>query len=193
MRRALACWLALWPGLVAASVDAPPPSPSERIDETRSSLGFEVRTRLGQRLDGSFPRFEGVVEMLPDGRHRVRLRIATAAAEIPQRPRYTQWMRSDRFFDTVRHPWMEFVSDPYPPSLLREGGELRGTLSLRGIHKEETLDMLPATCERPGRDCDVVVEGDIRRSRYGMDDWQLALSERVRFLMRVRLVEPGTP
>ncbi|MBD9370486.1 YceI family protein [Xanthomonas sp. XNM01] len=192
MRIALACWLALLPGLAAASAE-PAPLPVERIDETRSTLGFEVRTRLGQRLEGRFPRFEGSVDTLPDGRHRVRLRIATAAAEIPRGPRYTDWMRSDRFFDTVRHPWMEFVSDPYPATLLRTGGELRGTLTLRGIHKEETLDMQPATCARPGHDCDVVVEGDIRRSRYGMDDWQLALSERVRFVMQVRLAERATP
>ncbi len=192
MRIVLACWLALLPGVAMGSA-GPVAERYERIDETRSALGFEVRTRLGQRLEGVFPQFEGVVETLPDGRHRVRLRLATAAAEIPDRPRYTQWMRSDRFFDTVRHPWMEFVSDPYPTTLLRSGGKLRGTLSLRGFQKEETLDMQPATCEHPGRDCDVVVEGDIRRSRYGMDDWQLALGERVRFLMRVRLTEHQAP
>lgn|SRR5690606_10702287 len=161
------------------------------LDQAHTRLEFEVRTRLGQRLRGEFPRYEGLVDLLPDGRQRVRLRVSTAAAEIPGKPRYTGWMRGDSFFDTLRHPWMEFVSDPFPPHALAQGGKLHGHLTLRGATRAESLDVEPAACERPGLDCAVQVHGDIARARYGMDDWQVVLSERVRFTMEVWLREAG--
>ena len=128
------------PGRAQAPVPAPATaSRSVAFDTANSWLGFEVRTRFGQRMAGEFPRYEGVVEHLPDGRHRVRLRVATSEAVIPDRPRYTAWMRSQSFFDAIRHPWMEFVSEPYAPELLRDGGVLRGRLDLRGINRDEEL------------------------------------------------------
>ena len=36
------------------------------LDTQRSQLGFEVRSRLGQRIEGSFPHFEGRIEVLSD-------------------------------------------------------------------------------------------------------------------------------
>ncbi|HET6397054.1 MAG TPA: YceI family protein [Pseudoxanthomonas sp.] len=196
MRPAPGRWLALWllvPAAASAQPGGLPPEPAPAvamtIDTARSHLGFEVRTRLGQRLEGVFPRHEGLVERLPDGRHRVRLRVATVAAEIPERPRYTAWMRGESFFDTLRHPWMEFVSDPYEPRALAEGGALHGRLTLRGVTRAEALELEPAACPRPGLDCPVEVRGDIERSRYGMDDWRVVLSDRVRFLMQVWLKE----
>jgi len=163
-------------------------TPAE-FDTARSWLGFEVRTRFGQRMQGEFPRFEGLVEHLPDGRHRVRLRVATSAAVIPERPRYTGWMRGESFFDTARHPWMEFVSEPYPAALLRQGGPLKGELTLRGITRGQQLEIEPAACARPGLDCEIQVAGSIERGDYGMKDWQFALAERVRLMARLRLRE----
>ena len=159
------------------------------FDTANSWLGFEVRTRFGQRMAGEFPRYEGVVEHLPDGLHRVRLRIATSEAVIPDRPRYTAWMRSQSFFDAIRHPWMEFVSEPYAPELLRDGGQLRGRLDLRGVTREERLEVARATCTRPGLDCDIRVAGSIERADYGMREWQFALADEVRLEVRVRLLE----
>lgn len=176
-------------GLAQAASPVPGAVAVYELDPARSRLDFEVRTRIGQRLRGEFPRYEGRVERLPGGQQRVRLRISTAAAEIPGKPRYTGWMRGESFFDTLRHPWMEFVSDPYPPHALAEGGQLHGQLTLRGATRPESLDVERADCAHPGLECEVRVRGDIARSRYGMDDWQVMLSERVRFTMHVWLRE----
>lgn len=170
----------------AAAAQAPP---AVAFDTDKSWLGFEVRTRFGQRLVGEFPRYEGAVEHLPDGRHRVRLRVATGEAAIPGRPRYTGWMHGQSFFDSVRYPWMEFVSEPYDPALVHEGGPLKGRLSLRGVTRDEELEVVRAACARPGRDCDIQVGGGIDRADYGMRDWQLALADQVRLEVRVRLRE----
>ncbi|KAF1693588.1 YceI family protein [Pseudoxanthomonas koreensis] len=182
-------WLSCALVLLAASAGAQEAVPPSRFDPERSALGFEVRTRFGQHLDGDFPHYEGRVEELPDGRRRVHIRVATTEARIPDRPRYTAWMRGSSFFDAERHPWMEFVSEPYPAGLLHEGGTLEGTLTLRGASHRERLQVAPASCERPGRDCDILVRGDIERSHYGMREWQVALADAVRLTVRVRLLE----
>ena len=117
----------------------------------------------------------------------MHLRVATGEAVIPDRPRYTSWMHGQSFFDSVRYPWMEFVSDPYLPGLLQEGGPLKGRLSLRGVTRDEELRVLPAPCPQPGRDCDIQVVGAIERADYGMREWQFALTDQVRLEVRVRL------
>lgn len=50
------------------------------FDPDNTRLGFELRTRWGQVLDGVFRHYEGSVEHLPDGRQQVRLRAARTAA-----------------------------------------------------------------------------------------------------------------
>jgi len=180
-------WLLCAALAVAMPVAAAGTPPAVAFDTDKSWLGFEVRTRFGQSLRGEFPRYEGMVEHLPDGRHRVHLRVATGEAQIPDRPRYTSWMHGQSFFDSVRHPWMEFVSEPYAPGLLHDGGPLKGRLSLRGVSRDEELTVVPAACPRPGVDCDIQVSGAIERADYGMREWQFALTDEVRLEVRVRL------
>ena len=55
------------------------------------------------------------------------------------------------------------------------------------------LKVEKAECARPGYDCDVVSRGTVQRGRYGMDSWQLALSDRVTFVLRARLSEAPKP
>lgn len=133
MRRGVCCGVFLLFFGQAMAVSAPLSGAQPlSIDLERSHLEFEVRTRLGGQVAGTFPVYDGSIQVLPDGRHQVRLRIATAAAEIPGRARYTRWMRGDNFFDALRHPWMEFVSAPYTADGLTDGLLLDGHLTLRG-------------------------------------------------------------
>lgn len=164
-----------------------------RLDTARTAFGFEVRTRLGQRIVGVFPRFEGRIEVLSDGRHQVHLKMYTRSVEIPGKRRYTEWMRGEDFFDAGRYPVVEFDSLPYYPAAIKNGGDIHGRLVLRGISHPETLRVEPAECDRPGYDCDVVSRGTVLRGRYGMDNWQLALSDRVTFVLRARLSEAPEP
>ena len=46
---------------------------------------------------------------------------------------------------------------------------------------------MPARCPRPAHDCDVVASGSVSRSDYGLDRWSFALSDKVRFSLRVRV------
>lgn len=163
------------------------------LDARRSRIGFDVRTRIGQRIEGNFPHFEGRIEVLSDGRHQVHLKMYTRSVEIPGKDRYTGWMRGEDFFDAQRHPAVEFDSLPYDPETVAQGGDIQGRLMLRGVSHPEVLRVERAACDRPGYDCDVVSRGTILRGRYGMDNWQLALSDRVTFVLRARLSEAPKP
>ncbi|KAG1262791.1 hypothetical protein G6F65_014625 [Rhizopus arrhizus] len=157
-----------------------------RLDTVRSQIGFEVRTRFGQRIEGVFPHFEGRIEILSDGRHQVHLKMFTRSVEIPGKARYTGWMRGEEFFDAGRHPVVEFDSLPYWPETVENGGDIDGRLTLRGISHPEKLKVEKAECARPGYDCDVVSRGTVQRGR----DLRIACApergaETVNLLLRV--------
>lgn len=185
--------LALASAIAAA---ATPPSAAPRAGEARSVEGFdhehtrfsfELRTRWGQKVSGEFPRYDGELTVLADGRHQVRIRLAAGAVVVGGSERYTRLARGERFFNAPRYPYIEFLSEPHSPDLARTGGPLRGRLTLHGISRMETFVLAPATCARPGEDCDGIAHGSVSRDDYGLDGWQLALGDRVRFTMQVRL------
>ncbi|MCL7715765.1 YceI family protein [Stenotrophomonas mori] len=182
----------LWLTLLSAAGVASAAQPLQ-FDTTHSRFGFEIRTRFGQKIEGEFPRFDGWITVLPDGRHQVRLRMFAEYVEIPGKPRYTGWMRGEEFFDVQRHPLVEFESDPYAPEIVGQGGDVRGRLTIRGVSRREVLHLQEPECASPGYDCDLVSRGTIQRGRYGMDSWQFALSDRVTFILRTRLTGAPLP
>ena len=86
-----------------------------------------------------------------------------------ERESFAAWARSPDFFDTARHPWIQFRAAQLPERLLFEGGEIEGELSLRGITRTMRFVLRPAECPRPGTDCPVRAVGDVQRSQFGMD------------------------
>ena len=173
--------------LVASRAMAAEPALVVEIDTIASHIGFSMATRWGQQLDGSFPHYRGQVIQHPDGRHQVRLQFDTDTVEIADHPAYTRFARGSGFFDARDWPHVDFLSDPYRPALLRDGGKLGGELSIRGMRHRENFLIRPATCARPGIDCDAVATGTIQRSDYGMRLWGFALSGEVVFKLRIRL------
>lgn len=175
---------------MAAPAAAALPSADNGLDPAHTRFEFELRTHWGQRVTGTFPRYEGDRDLLPDGRQQVRLRLATADVHVAGSTRYTALARSARFFDAGRYPAIEFVSEPYSAALTQVGGKLRGQLSMHGVSNTEAFTLAPSSCARPGLDCDVVASGSVDRTRYGIDDWRVALSDTVRFTLRVRWRAP---
>ncbi|MDQ2703525.1 MAG: YceI family protein [Pseudomonadota bacterium] len=161
------------------------------IDPATSAIGFTLKTRWGKTLVGHFPRYEGEVAELPDGRHQVRLRLAAAEVEIDGSSTFTRLTRGEGFFEADRFAWIEFVSDPYSTDLTRHGGRLGGQVTIRGVERRESFVIRPATCERPGVECDIVARGSIDRDDYGMGRWGFALSDKVVFSLRVRTMPEG--
>ena len=161
------------------------------IDPVTSKIGFTLTTRWGQSLLGHFPDPRGDITELPDGRHRVHLELATGTVEIVGHPSYTRFTRGSGFFDAADYPRVDFLSDAYDPALLKKGGALTGMLTIRNVRRREMFTISPAACATPARDCDVVATGTIHRGDYGMGHWNVALSDQVRFALRVRVRRPG--
>jgi len=162
-----------------------------RFDPAHTRFNFEMRTRWGQRVLGDFPRYDGELRLLPDGRHQVHIVLVVESLVVGNSERYTAMARGERFFDAARFPVVEFVSEPHEAALATHGGRLRGRLTMHGVSRAESFNVVPAQCARPGRDCDVIVYGSVRRNDYALDGWQFALTDRVRFTMRVRLRSEG--
>jgi len=185
-------WIRRWTcGLVAVAVLAAGVASGADIDPVGSHIGFTLKTRWGQSLEGRFPDARGEVVELPDGRHQVRLQLSARSVEIVNHASYTRLTRGSGFFDVAQYPLVEFVSDAYSPELLRRGGPLAGTLTIRNVQHREVFTISPAGCAQPARGCDVIASGSIHRGDFGMDRWTFALSDRVRFLLRVRVREPA--
>lgn len=163
-----------------------PPAGAQAFDPQQTRIEFDVRTRVGTRVRGQFPAYEGRVETLPDGRHRVHVRLAAGEVRVGTSARYTALARGPQLFDAARHPWIEFVSDPYPADLARTGGPLPGRLRLRGVERAERFVLAPSPCARPGHDCPVLAQGRVSRDDYGLTGWRWALADRVRFKLHVR-------
>lgn len=181
---------------VAVAAQPPPksaihssPVSVDSFDQEHTRFGFEMRTRWGQRIRGTFPEFEGELVELADGSQQVRIRLQTGAVEVAGSKRYTALARGPRFFDAERHPVVEFVSDPYPASLVQTGGTLRGRLSMSGVSRIETFELAPPQCPRPGRDCNAEARGSVDRGDYALSDWRLILDDTVRFELQLRLQE----
>lgn len=157
------------------------------IDPEHTRIGFTLKTRWGQVLQGRFPRYSGRIETLEDGRHRVRLRFSAREVEIVGHPNYTGMTRGRGFFEADRFPDVEFVSDPYASALIADGGKLTGELTIRDVKRRETFVILKSECARPAYDCDVLATGSVRRTDYGVDRWIFAVSDHVRFVLRLRV------
>ena len=165
------------------------PSHAAGFDPKHTRVGFTLKTRWGLVLQGRFPNYSGEIEALPDGRYRAHLRLDARAVEIADHPKYTAFTRGDGFFEADRFPEVEFISEPYPANLLRTGGKLAGELRIRDVRRRETFTIEPSACARPARDCDLVAAGTVRRSDYGVDRWMFAVSDAVRFQLRLRQVD----
>ena len=176
---------------MAVPADPVPASRDLPFDTAHSRVGFRLTTRWGQRLRGEFPVYEGEVRVHPDGRREVRVRLDSTRMQIVGHRRYTRWARGADFFDVLAFPTIEFRSEAYDGSLLRDGGALHGTLTMREIARPVRFVLEPATCDAPGRDCDVVASGEVDRTEFGMSGWRAAVGDMVRFELRVRTRDPG--
>lgn len=182
--------LLLTPWSLALASGAPPAT-EQRLDLVRSEVGFHLRTRWGQRIDGQLPLLEGERRVLADGRHQVRVVLDAARVQVEDSERLDAMARGEGFFDAERHPRIVFLSDPYPASLLQAGGEVHGWLQIRGERRPEVFVLEASSCSSPGIHCPVLARGSITRLDYGMDAFRLALAARVHFDLALWLQEPA--
>ena len=175
----LALIAALLSGTAGAADD------SVRLDSERSHVDFSVKVLWLVRVEGRFGKVHGSVSV---DRFRSQIRV-DARIDVDtirmNSKNYENWVKSPEFFDAGKHPQIEFTSDPIPQERLRKGGELPGTLTVRGIHKMVSFRMRPSSCDRPAYDCPIEVDGTIRRSDFEMRSRRGTLSDKVDLVFSV--------
>lgn len=185
MRLALAALLlALTAQSAADAIEIPT---GVELDTERSRARFSVTMRWLQTLTGRFERFEGEVTLQLDGDRRVTVEVDAASLDFGGTGRVTAWAKSDEFFDVANHPTIRFRSQPFDAALVREGGTMRGELTLRGVAREIGFEVLPADCDDPGFDCPIRLSGQVSRSAFGMDARPISVLDRVRLAFDVYL------
>lgn len=149
------------------------------LDSERSHAEFGVKVMWLLTVHGHFGKVSGDVDV---DRFRnfasVHARIDANAVEMSTKT-YTEWVKSDEFFDVAHYPEIRFTSESFPMQRLRHGGPLSGTLTIRGTDQPAIFDLEPSKCDKPAYDCPIVVTGSIRRSAFGMRSRRGALSDKV--------------
>lgn len=161
------------------------------IDPALSRAEFVLRVAWVRRLEGRFEYVQGTISHPVPDHFDVDVKIATQSL-VMKNEEHAQWARSPEFFDSQRYPWIAFEARGAPRSLLTDGGELEGLLSLRGVTRPARFELLPSACERPGIDCAIEARGEVQRSEFGMDAKRWAVADKVRLALsfRVRAAEP---
>ncbi|HEY0178123.1 MAG TPA: YceI family protein [Dokdonella sp.] len=165
--------LALAAGACAADTE------TVQLDGTRSRAEFTVKLLWLVNIGGRFGRVRGTVAIDRFRNQAVVDARIDADSVTMGNDRYESWVKSAEFFDVAHHPEIRFVSAPFALARLRNGGELPGTLTLRGLAQPVAFVLEPATCERPGYDCEIAVHGAIRRSDFEMRSRRGALGDKV--------------
>jgi polyisoprenoid-binding protein YceI len=149
------------------------------LDSARSQASFGVKVMWLLGVHGRFGKVQGLVDV---DRFRnfatVDARIDANAVEMGTKS-YEDWVKSGEFFDVAHYPEIHFLSESFPLQRLRRGGQLSGTLTIRGTSQPVTFGLEPAECDHPAYDCPIVVSGSIRRSAFGMRSRRGALSDKV--------------
>ena len=166
---------AAWPGWFASllALAGPEVLPSAApqvllLDGARSHAEFSVKVLWMLDVNGQFGGVHGHVQ-IDHARGEVVVDARIDANAVRMRRNGTEnWVKSDEFFNVAKYPEIRFVSAPFPLSRLAEGGDLPGSLSLRGYRGPVTFKLQPSACAQPAIDCPAEATGTIRRGTFGM-------------------------
>lgn len=162
------------------------------LDLSRSSFDFVALKRLGPPIQGEFRNATGRLDTRLDGQRQVMVVLQTNSVNVEGSAMQTRVAKSDLLFASQRYPQIEFRSDWHSPQVLRTGGVVGGTVTLRGVTLREQFTVLPSTCAQPGERCAIETQGRINRERYGMKGLGAILRPEVELQFKVRFLPTGS-
>lgn len=184
-------WLVLLLGIWSTPPMARTQDPALAIDGRHSSVRFVVHLLWRMRSEGHLTRVSGQLIGSPANGWQVLVNVDGRSLRV-QGPRWMDRVtRSDAFLAVDRYPAIRFGSEHFSDAALHAGGPLSGELTLRGVTRPVSFQLLPSACAHPGRDCDIEVNGSISRRGFGMTAHTTTVRDDVDFNMRVRLRPAG--
>jgi len=110
-----------------------------KFDKAHSVLSFVARHMMVTKVRGSFPGFDGTIEVAPnpaDSKVKVEIETASVSTGVVDRDAH---LVSPDFFDVATFPSMSFEST----DIMEEKGQWRltGNLTIKGVTNPVTLDV----------------------------------------------------
>lgn len=162
-----------------------------RIDPVRSRADFSVRLLWVSTVSGSFDAIRGDVDVAHPGHTAVVTAHIDTDSIRMESARLRRWVLAPEFFDAVHHPRIDFVSQPIPLRALTKGGEVQGSLTMRGVTRPVTFRIESNDCAPEAlAGCVLRLQGIIDRTDFEMRGHRGALSDRVNLGMAIVLVAP---
>lgn len=113
-----------------------------KIDSTHSEVNFKVKHLVVSTVRGHFNNFEASIESSKEDFSDAQIKFEADTNSInTQNEQRDAHLKSADFFDAANHPKMTFVSTSVK-KLSEHELEVKGKLSIRGITKEVTLDVI---------------------------------------------------
>jgi len=165
------------------------------LDPARSSAEFEVKVLWLIGVHGRFGQVQGSIRVDAERVHATAdARIAVGTITMRNHS-YEEWLKSPEFFDATAHPEILFASRSFALETLRRGGEVSGSLTIRGIERPIVLQIDPSDCpEAVAVNCAVRASGSIRRSEFGMRSRRGSVSDKVELEFSIYLAAaPAAP
>ena len=163
------------------------------IDSSRSNASFNIHPRLPIPSEGRFESLSGSLMAQSAQKWKVEVQVDARKLSFKGPQWLARMARSEAFLDAEKHPNIQFVSVPFNKALLEKGGELQGQLFLRGQQQNVHFHIEKSTCAKPGYDCELVVNGSVKRRDFGMQAYRLSIKDNVDFEFRIRLLADPVP
>ncbi|TBR35798.1 MULTISPECIES: YceI family protein [Dyella] len=162
-----------------------------RIDPAQSHADFGVRLFWLTTINGRFEHIDGDITLSAQRDAAVVNARITVDSITMSSDRFRRWVLAPEFFDAEHYPTIHFVSEPVMLAALRDGGELFGELTIRGVSRPAHFQLVSAPCvQGKPYECEIEVRGSIQRSDFGMTGHRTALSDKVDLGMTIRLAPP---
>jgi polyisoprenoid-binding protein YceI len=173
----------LWASLnTASSAEA-----IRTFDSMQSSALFQVGMRLPIPVSGQFPRVDGEILPMPDNQIRVRVHLDARSLKMSGQSWIQSLTHSADFLDTTRYPDIVFISAPIADTVLATGGRIQGQLSLRGQSRPVDFQMRKSSCQAPGIQCPIEVNGQLSRRQFGINAYRLSVRDTIQFRFQLKL------
>jgi len=183
------CGALITPQMAAAQTTSSAAAKILNIDPQRSVVHFDIGVLLVLRRSGTFSSLEGTIEVDSQAQSAsIRVRIPAATAHMKD-PDQTRLLLSDDFFDAAQHPWIEFSSEAFSLKPSSSARQVRGRLLIRGVERSVVFSVTAGAClDAPGTaPCNVRVDGQVKRSNFGMVSHRRTLGDQVRLRIEVAL------
>jgi polyisoprenoid-binding protein YceI len=156
------------------------------FDANRSRAEFQVRVMWLFSVEGRFGGVTGELRVNHTAQTAQVLASIDATRVSMRRKDHEDWVKSAEFFDVARHPRLTFESSPFPLAVLDRGGDIIGTLTVRGQTRPVHFTLRPSECSgHAAQDCAVMADGSIQRGDFGMKSHRTTLGDRVRLHLTI--------